>query len=236
MPIHREGEFLVSYDLQNTPTLYVESSRLEAYVSEARRRRIPGLGGCPRFGFSETNLDVLRELPWLQRVWFWDVALDNVDGLYALQDLRDFGVHPRRPGIDCARLPQLRSAVVHYSPRDANLDALPRLASLHLWHFNPRAKHFGIAKMPACLEELEINWANPTSLAGLPHLPRLRTLGIHRCRNLESLAGLPEIAPNLEKLIVTTSGRLREVDMVGVLPRLRVALVSGRSVISAPAV
>ena len=230
MPIHREGEFLVSYDLQNTPTIYLESSSLAAGVAEARRRRIPGIGGSSGFDFHETNLDFLRELPWVERVWFWDVALENVDGLYALENLRSFGLY-HRPGIDFARFPRLESVVWYHDPRDVNVHQLPAAKQLHLWHFKPRSKHFGSVQLPTGLEELDLTWANPRTLEGLPTFPRLRTLEIHRCRNLTSLAGLPAIAPNLERLIITSSGRVTDVDHVREMPRLRVALHDGRSLL-----
>lgn len=233
MPIHREGELLVSYDVHDTPTIYLESSRLAAGIAEARRRRIPGIGGSSSFDFRETNLDCLRELPWVERVWFWDLALENVDGLYALRDLRHFGLPPRRPGIDFSRFQRLESIVWDYNARDVNVQQVAA-KRLYLWHFNPRSKRYSSVQLPTQLEELEINWANPSTLEGLPTFPHLRTLGIHRCRNLESLAGLPEIAPNLETLIVTTSGRLTDVDCVRELPRLRVALHDGKSLLPAP--
>jgi hypothetical protein len=233
MPIQREGEFLVSYDLHDTPTLYLESSRLAECVAEARRRSIRGVGGSPGLGFRETHLDFLHELPWLERVWFWDVALERVDGLYALRELRDFGVHPRRPAIDFAPFEKLREVFWHYNPRDTHVDQLPVLTSLALWHFNPRSKRFDAVRLPAQLEKLEIAWANPATLDGLPTLPGLRSLEIHRCRNLESLARLPEIAPNLERLVVTTSGRLTDVGSVRRLPRLCVALLDGKPLVPA---
>ena len=59
----------------------------------------------------------------------------------------------------------------------------------------------------------------------------LRHLEIHRCRNLASLDELPRIAPNLEKLVVTTSGRLTGVSALTNLPQLHFARRDGRDLV-----
>jgi peptidyl-dipeptidase Dcp len=104
-----------------------------------------------------------------------------------------------------------------------------------LWYFKPRSKHFEGLELPPDVESLEINWANPSTLAGLRELPRLRHLEIHRCRNLTSLGELPRIAPNLERLVITTSGRLTDHAALAALPRLRLARHDGRELVVARA-
>jgi hypothetical protein len=48
----------------------------------------------------------------------------------------------------------------------------------------------------------------------LPVMPNLKELDIGRCRNLETLAALPIIAPNLEKLVVTACGKVSDGKLV----------------------
>ena len=232
MPIEREGEFLWTHDLGVGSSLGIESTRLEACVAEAAARRAAGVFGHPSFGFAQQDLDFLARLPWLVKVWFWDVALRSVDGLYALRELRYFGVHPKRPPVDFSRFPALEHVVWVHEPRDRGLAEAASVRQLALWHFKPRSKHFEGLELPPQLESLEINWANPSTLAGLCELPRLRSLEIHRCRNLGSLEELPRIAPNLERLIITTSGRLTDHAAVAALPRLRLARHDGRDLVA----
>jgi hypothetical protein len=81
------------------------------------------------------------------------------------------------------------------------------------------------------LEELELNWANPPSLEGLPFMPHLRRLEIARCRNLASLATLPELAPHLEHLHIQACGRVTSAmgeEILARLPMLRQAFVQDR--------
>ena len=232
MPIQREGDFLRTHDLGITSSIGIESERLEECVREAVAKDVRGVFGHPSFGFTQANLDFLADLPRVEQVWFWDVTLRSIDGLYALHGLRYFGIQPKRPPIDFSRFPLLEDVVWYHERRDRGLAASTSIRRLDLWHFKPRTKHFDGLELPPDLESLSLNWANPATLAGLCELPRLRTLEIHRCRNLESLDDLPRIAPNLEKLVVTTSGRLTDHDVVAAMRSLRLARLDGRDLLA----
>jgi hypothetical protein len=232
VPIQREGEFLRTHDLGITSSIGIESARLDACVAEIAARAIRGVFGHPSFGFTQTDLNFLADVPEVVQVWFWDVSLDSIDGLYALRGLRYLGIHPKRPPIDFSRFPALERVVWHHEPRDRGLGAATSIRHLDLWHFKPRAKHFSGLELPPDLESLTLNWANPATLAGVGELPRLRELEIHRCRNLATLDDLPRIAPNLEKLVVTTCGRLSDHRAVAALPFLRVARQDGRDLLA----
>ena len=73
--------------------------------------------------------------------------------------------------------------VWEYNRRDRGIAELTRLMRLYVWHYNPKSGSFAGIPVAPTIEELELNWANPSSLSGLPVLPRLRRLGIARCRN-----------------------------------------------------
>lgn len=208
MPIAREDGFFRTNDLTHSSSLGIESSRLSECVTEVKRSHIRGVFGSPCFGFTGQNLDFLPEVEWVESVWFWDVNLKDIDGLYSLENLRHFGVHPKRPAIDFSRFKKLQKVIIEPRSKDRGLDELKELELLHVWHFKPKDGTFSELAIPSSLIELQINWANPESLETLPALPNLRSLEIHRCRNLERLDALAEKYPNLETLIVTTSGRV----------------------------
>jgi hypothetical protein len=229
--IEREGEFLWTRDLGIVPSIGLESAQLDACIAEATARRATGVFGSPAFGFDETSLDCLRRLPWLTQVWFFDVNLANVDGLYALTELRYFGVHPGRPPIDFSAFPKLETVGWVHNPRDTGLDTAASVVALHLSHYKPRSRSYTDLRLPPMLELLEISWGNPASLAGLQRMPNLRRLELHRCRNLTSLEELPHIAPRLEQLVVTTSNRVTELGMLAELPRLQSAIVNGKTIV-----
>ncbi|WP_282294856.1 hypothetical protein [Stenotrophomonas sp. PS02289] len=234
MPIAREGRFLLTHDLNRGSTsLGLESSMLCDCIEEVQREGYAGVFGNPEFGFNETTLDALTQLPQLRHVWFWDIHLKNIDGLYALQQLETFGVHQRRPPVAFERLPSLRQIVWEYRPRDTGLETLP-LDMLHLWRYAPKHASFAGLMLPDTLEELDINWCNPASLEGLPRLPNVRRLGIHQCRHMSSLAAIPDLFPALEHLVVDACGRMPVEEegerLVEQMPGLKHAFVQKRVV------
>ena len=167
-----------------------------------------GVFGSPSFGFDNSDLDFLSEIPWVEDVWFWDVNLKSIDGLYALQNLRCFGVHPKRPPIDFSHLVRLREAVIEPKTKDCGTGMLKELERLHIWHFRPKSNSFSSFDFPESLTELQINWAGLESLESLPALPCLQRLEIHRCRNLQRLGDLGKKYPCLEHLVVDACGRV----------------------------
>jgi hypothetical protein len=206
----------------------VESKRLEKCLAHYNAIGARGLFGHPDFGFKEDNLDFLRRAKVKPRwLWFWDVALENIDALYLIDELDYFGVNPKRPGIDFSRFRRLDVVINHWIKADTGLPKAA-IGEYHLWHFKPRSKSFEEAAIPLGVKRLELYWANPASLDGLPVLTRLTELRIHRCRNLADLSALPRVAPNLRHLLATTSSRL--VPKTGVLdhPKLETALISGK--------
>lgn len=205
--VFKDGYFQ-KRDLVHVTALGIQTHRLEACIDRIKTNRIKGVFGCPYYDFEGTDLDFLTELPWVEDVWFWDINLTNIDGLYALPNLKHFGVHPKRPPIDFSRFPRLRTAVIEPKARDCGIETLEELESLHVWHYRQKDKTFSALALPKSLTELQINWANSTSLESLPALAELRRLEIHQCRNLVNLGNLGEKYPNLEYLVVSACGHV----------------------------
>jgi hypothetical protein len=235
MPIAREGRFLRWPDMVPAPGLGLESSRLDECVQEINRCNVTGVFGSSVFNFYESDLNVLARIPHVEAIWFWDVELQNIDGLYALKSLAKFGVHPKRPPVDFSRLPKLKQLVWHYKRQDSGVRDLLALESLHSWRYRDAGKTFRNLALPPNLVELGINWANCETLDDLPRLPYLRRLQIHRCRNLRSLGALPELFPELEYLVVAACGRVEDQEgprVVRQLPNLWHAYVKDRVLIT----
>ena len=226
MTIERKDGFLIDTDLVGRLSIGIESDNLSACIAEARKRNAAGVFGAPCFGFKQGDLNFMADLPGLEKIWFWDVKMNDIDGVYKLRRLKSFGVHPKRPGIDFSRLEKLDELVWEYNKKDTGLEELKRLKLFHVWHYNPGKKTFSGIVIPESIIDLQINWANPRSLDGLPLMPELNKLELHRCRNLETLAALPHIAPKLEHLVVDACGKVSDGEIVvKKLPRLKHAYV-----------
>lgn len=215
---------------RNAPGLGVASDRLEACMTYYREGGFRGLFGHPGFGFQQDNLDFLTQAKDVQWLWFWDINLKNIDALYELDQVHYMGIHPKRPGIDFQRLPSLKTVINHWIKKDVGITQ-SKITEYDLWHYKPTSKSFEGLEIPSGVKRLEITWANPASLEGLPVMKKLKELQFHRCRNLSDLSALPRIAPNLQKLLTTTSSKIDRTTGVLEHPKLKMALFDGEFVI-----
>ncbi|HBV65202.1 MAG TPA: hypothetical protein DEF45_19515 [Rhodopirellula sp.] len=211
-------------------SLGVDTSRIDECIAYYHERGFRALFGHESFGFRQDNLDFLTRVKNATALWFWDVSLKDIDGIYELMDLESFGVHPKRPGIDFSRFHSLRTAFCHWNKSDTGIVA-STIAEYRLWHCKPRSKSFERIEIPKAVTKLELTWANPSTLDGLPVLKKLKVLEIHRCRNLQDLSCLPRIAPNLQRLLTTTSSKIDASSGVLDHPKLKEALVDGNFVV-----
>lgn len=214
MPIKRIGKFFETADLGITHSLGIETDQVDGCVQEIQDRKILGVFGCPVFGFKQDNLGFLNEIPFIQQVWFWEISLGDIDGLYCLEDLAYFGVHEKRPAIDFSKFTKLKKAVWYPVRKDFGLGDLSSLDELNIWKFKPKDKSYTSIELPGNLKKLDLNWCNPASLKGMPVLNKLEELQIHYCRNLESIDSIFEFAPNLKKLVVTRCANLTDFEAV----------------------
>jgi hypothetical protein len=221
MPIARKGEFLFAPDIGEEPMIGLESPLLGRCIKEAVTRQMPGVFGSSAFSFSETSLGFLHELPHLRQIWFWDVALSDIDGIYSLAHLSFFHLHGKRPPIDFSRIPSIRTLSFSWHAKDSGIHTLHGVTKFYFWHHKPTTKTFRGTEFPPNLELLQINWSNVTDLQGLPQLPSVKCLEFHRCRNLRTLDGIDVLFPNTEKLIITTCGRLEDISATKHLKKLQ---------------
>lgn len=226
MHIERAEGFWLDTDKENRVSIGIESERLVECMAEATRRKAWGVFGNATYGFKHDNLDFLNDLPHLGKVWFWDVKLSSIEGIYAASSLRHFGVHRNRPPVDFTRLKRLQNVTWFPVRGDQGIAQLPELDCLHVWHYNPRLRNLEDLEIPTSIRELRLTWSNTTTLEGLPLLPSLRRLVVARCRSLESIAALASATPQLEHLVVTTCPRVKDgVEVVKRLPQLHHAFV-----------
>jgi hypothetical protein len=228
MPIARENGFLQSHDSGLGTRLGIESDKLMECISYAKSENIRGVFGTPSFGFHESNLDFLSEMPWIEDIWLWDVDLKCIDGIYQLKNLRFLGVEPKRPPLDFSRIQNLQTAVVTPQKKDSGLEDLAHLETLHVWHFRPKEKSFCSLRLPKSLKELQINWANPESLESLQPLDNLKILELHRCNNVRSVGDLASKYPALERIVIDACGKVaasEAAEAIKLLPNLAHAYV-----------
>lgn len=214
MPIERYGEFLETSDLGITHSLGIESHIIDRCISEVRRRSIKGVFGCPMFGFKQEDMDFMTSIPLVEQLWFWEVALKNIDGIYSLERLKYFGIQDKRPSIDFSKFLDLEYACWTPVKNDSGMNELNKLKHIDLWKFKPKDKSFASLHLPESLLKIEVNWSNPIDLEAFPVLPHLKEVQFHYCRNLKSIRKIRDFAPNLEKLVITRCPNLEDYESV----------------------
>mgnify|MGYP001088436270 CR=1 FL=1 len=191
MTIKRVGEFYrEEYPGQKNvlPSLGIESSNIDACIKEIKDNHIKGVFGACIFGFEEDNLDFLKEIPHIKQVDLWGVTIKNIDGLYYLKNLESiFFDGNKPPAIDYSRFPKLKYVTDIYNKKDTGLENHSTVKKIYSTNFKPKSKSFSSFPFPPNLEELDIIKANPVNLDGMPHLKKLKRIGLHYCRNLESI-------------------------------------------------
>lgn len=232
MPIQREASgFFEWHDRQDrVPLLGLVSGRVDQCVERFDEGGFQGLFGTGSFGFAQKDLDCLARFPTATHIWFWDVTLRDILGIYSLTRLRYFGINPKRPGIDFGRFPALQTVINWWIKDDRGLAKSP-IANYHLWHYKPRLKTFSGLELPLHAKSMELFWANPATLEGLPVMPELEVLGFHRCRNLIDLSALPRIAPNLRTVFTTTCSKIEAGPGILDHPTLTRAAINGKVVL-----
>lgn len=205
------------------PSLGIDSDQLRECLAETKRRKLKGVFGTNP-AFRESSLDFLQQLPELSAVQFWDVSLEDISGLYGLNNLQYLRLSGKRPLLEFERLRTLKMLVWEHHKKDSGIGFLKELEFFHLWRYRASDKSAFELKLPDSLVELGIFWSNVETLDGLDCLPNLKKLEIARCRNLRCLGSLAEVCPNLEHLVVTASGRLTAKEAKSAcagLPKLR---------------
>jgi len=231
MAIEKVDGFFVGHFPEHIASLGIESARLISCLEEVNKSRIRGVFGSPSYGFCESNLDFLERINHVESVWFWDISLNCIEGIYSLSNLRYFGVHPKRKPIDFSKLQSLEEMVWEFKKQDKGVGLLSRLRKLSLHSFNPKSKTFAELELPPNLEQLKIIRANPLNLMNLPTLNKLKELELSYLSNLTSLNEIERIAPNLERLIVDNCKRLKSYETIYQLRKINYVFILGQRII-----
>ena len=224
MTIRQEGSYYLDFDdSENVSTaIGIDSKNMVAVIKEAQDK-YTSLFGHSSFGFKEDKLDFLNQLPETKKIWFWDVELSSVEGIYAPKNITELGVFGKYPSIDYSRLSSLKELIWHFRKKDKGILNLEKLELFHVWHVNPKEKTFRVVPIPKNINELQVIWANPICLDGIPQLLKLKNLELHRCRNLSSIDGIEKIAPNLERINIENSSKLTDFSPLKKLKKLKEA-------------
>lgn len=225
--ITKIGQFYIDKGKRGI-SIGIDSSNLKNCIKEfngnglfKRKRLYDGIFGHESFGFKEMNLDFLINFKTVKHIWFWDVNLNNIEGIYLLKNIETLGITGKRPSIDFAKFPKIRTITLDWETKDYNLEVCQSVENFYLWHHKPKEKNFVNFKFPPkCSNCVSLNWTNVEDLRTLNGLLGVKKIEIHRSRNLLSLQGLEKFADTLEEVIVTTCGKLVDYKFLISFPKI----------------
>ena len=231
--IRKEGQFYINRD--RGLSLGIDSSNMENCISEfnkqykflKRGKPYISIFGHHSFGFKEPNLNFLKHFKKVEKIWFWDVSLNDIEGIYFLQNLKSIGLIGKRPAIDFSHFKFLKEITVDWETKDYHLEYCENVEDFYLWHHKPKEKNFNAFKFPLnCKNSASLNWTNVEDLSTLNGLKGVKKIEIHRSRNLKSLKGIEKYSDTLEQIIVTTCGKLEEYEFIKEFPNLKKAYIN----------
>jgi len=226
MPITKSGQFFTWNDSPFGPSLGIDTINIDNCITEIIKENYESIFGCSPFGFKQDNFEFLKKIPHIRYIHFWEVCIKNIDGLYNLKNLEHFSVGPKRPAINFIKFPKLKKVIWDHKKKDTGINQLHDLKVIDLWRY--KSPSYETLELPDSLEYMEVNWSDPENLKSLKRLSNLKELQIHFCRNLKSLNGIKEHAPNIEKLVITNCKNLEDISDIKKLKNLKHAWIQDK--------
>lgn len=203
----------------------IVTDRLEKCISKYQQENFNGIFGNPTFGFKNADFDFVKDFKDAKFIWFWNINVNNVKGLYNLENAEYFGVMGKRPLIDFSHFPSLKNLLLEWHQKDKSLHTCENIEQFDLWHHKPKDKSFADFSFPRFAKKVSLNWTNVEDLTTLNGLKGMREISIDRSRNLKSLRGLM-YADTIEELYIDTCSRLSDYTFILDFPNLHSAVVN----------
>ncbi|WP_161890889.1 hypothetical protein [Pontibacter russatus] len=207
-------------------SLGIVTDKLEKCISKYQQENFDGIFGNPTFGFRNADFDFVKDFKDAKFVWFWNISIEDVTGLYSLENAEYFGVMGKRPMIDFSHFSSLKTLVLEWHHEDKSLITCENLELFDLWHHKPKDKSFADFSFPKFAKKVGLNWTNVEDLTSLNGLQGMSEISIDRSKNLKSLKGLEMYADSIEKVHIDTCNRLSDYTFILEFPNLKSAVVN----------
>ncbi|WP_210465376.1 hypothetical protein [Rufibacter roseolus] len=207
-------------------SLGVVTDKLEKCISKYQQENFNGIFGNSTFGFKNADFDFVKDFRDAKFFWFWNINVNDVTGLYNLENAEYFGVMGKRPMIDFSHFPSLNTLVLEWHQKDRSLDTCESVEKFDLWHHKPKDQSFSDFSFPRYAKKLGLNWTNVNDITKLNGMKGLSEITIDRSRNLKSLRGLERYADTIEKVHIDTCDRLSDYTFILEFPNLKSAVVN----------
>jgi hypothetical protein len=227
MLIVPEGEIYIDKESkEGYKSIGIATDKLDLCIQKYREENFNGIFGHPNFGFKSENFDFVKDFRDTKRIWFWNVNVADISGLYNLENPEYFGVNGKRPMFDFSYFTSLKTLVLEWNSKDINLQSCKNLELFNLWNHKPKEKSFVNFHFPFAAKEVGLYWTNVDDLTSLNGLRGLNKISIERSRNIKSLRGLEKYSDSLENIFIDTCGKLTDYTFILEFPNLKSAIIN----------
>lgn len=227
MLIVPEGEIYIDKEYkEGYKSIGIVTDKLDVCIQKYRKDNFNGIFGHPSFGFKKEDFDFIKDFKDAKRIWFWNITVSDVSGLYTLASPEYFGVNGKRPMLDFSHFTNLKTLVLEWNSKDKNLQSCQNLELFNLWNHKPKEKSFINFDFPYAAKEVGLYWTNVEDLTSLNGLRGLGKISIERSRNLKSLRGLEKYSDSLESIFIDTCGKLTDYTFILEFPNLKNAIIN----------
>lgn len=203
--------------------IWIESDRIEECMAYYKASDLSRIAVSPFMGYSLSDLEFLKDYPYVRGVELPTAGKIDVSGLRYLAGLEVLRIAESREALDLAQFEQLTRVGAEWHPKLRITEDCRRLRVLGLRKYKPTSKDLSeLAELPA-LEDLSIVQSPLTSIRGVGRYRKLKRLELSYLTKLESIAGIEELSGSrLEILECEKCKKIRDHAAVRAVPSLRV--------------
>jgi hypothetical protein len=169
-------------------------------------------------GWNGSDLDFLRDIPFLERLSLIVLNRVKIEGIYFLPELKDLSVGYNKKRIDFTRFPHLERLSLGWCSGYESLFECQSLRDIAISRL-PDHQMASLSRLPN-LENLALSSYQSTDLRSLPHLHQLLRLSLITCNRLRYLTGL-ERCPNVLVVWIEQAKSLGDISAITALEVLR---------------
>jgi len=216
--MYRPGELRIS-ESPFGPELAIDRAWSSQLTSLCEDKKIMSLVLLRLSKIERPNLDFLTDVPWLKQFTLLDQAIDDIEGIHHLRELRSIGMsdYSKKP-IDFSRFPHLQKCYIEFVKGRSSVGSCTSLERLSLQHYS-----FKDLSPLSALSRLEKLWFSQGSLGNISDIgafPRLTDLSLMLLRNLRDISPLSTLK-HIERLNLQKSKGFNQLDSLATLSSLR---------------
>ena len=150
-----EKENMKFLDGLNKDYIVIESDRINEYIDYIKVNEIKSIYFCHSY-YREQNLDLLKELIFIENINIGSETIIDFTGLYCLKNLKTLLIREINGKLDFNFLTSIENLTISINKNFLNWNQLSNLKELNLYKYNPKSKNLQELKNFKKLKNLQL--------------------------------------------------------------------------------